>query len=80
MANAAWQQLLPNSDVAVARLLGRQDGEQCATHSTCSQSFGEGNIICGTVGCFNPGQHEKCCAGAGMFSFSGASDSEEQSL
>ncbi|AEO70733.1 uncharacterized protein THITE_2057735 [Thermothielavioides terrestris NRRL 8126] len=50
--------------MALAELHGRQDENDCTIHSTCDQCFGEGYIICDTMGCFNPDKHEQCCSEA----------------
>ncbi|KAL1845919.1 hypothetical protein VTK73DRAFT_415 [Phialemonium thermophilum] len=66
LAEATGSQRPPDAGVlAVSKLLARQDGE-CTIHSTCSECFGAGNIVCDHVGCFNPDAHEQCCAGAAI--------------
>lgn len=68
VATAAWQKLMPG--LAGEELLARQwDDAGCSSSSTCAQCFGEGNIICDKIGCFNPDEHEQCCDGAGAFLF-----------
>ncbi|KAK4140254.1 uncharacterized protein C8A04DRAFT_32212 [Dichotomopilus funicola] len=65
VASAAWQKLMPG--LAVEELFARQwDDAGCSSSSTCAQCFGQGNIICDKIGCFNPDQHEQCCAGAAI--------------
>lgn len=67
---ATSYKLRPNPHLGViGDLIGRQDIGSCTTRSTCSECFGEGNIICDSVGCFNPADYEQCCAGAGTFPF-----------
>jgi hypothetical protein len=72
LARAAWQKLQPGSGsmplAGAAGLLARQNGE-CTIHSSCSGCFGEGYVICDTIGCFNPDIYQQCCAGACKFKF-----------
>lgn len=62
-ANAALQ-LIPNAvSPAMGGLFARQLGD-CTTRSTCAQCFGEGYVVCDTIGCFNPDKFQQCCSGA----------------
>lgn len=64
---ATSHKLRPNPHLGViGDLIGRQDIGSCTTSSTCSECFGEGNIICDYIGCFNPADYEQCCAGAAI--------------
>jgi hypothetical protein len=63
MANAALQ-LVPNAgSMAMGGLFARQLGE-CTIRSTCAQCFGDGYVVCDTIGCFNPDKFQQCCSGA----------------
>ncbi len=66
-ATAALQRLVPNAGaVSPAALFGRQAGE-CTIHSTCAECFGDGYVICDTIGCFNPSKFQQCCKDACKF-------------
>jgi hypothetical protein len=65
VANAAGQQLVPDSNSGVspaAGLFGRQFINDCSIRSTCSDCFGDGYVVCDKIGCFNPEIHQQCCS------------------
>lgn len=63
---ATLQKLRPNPQLGViGDLLTRQNIGDCSVTDTCSKCFGEGNVLCDSVGCFNPADYEQCCSGAG---------------
>ena len=63
-ATAALQRLVPNAGaVSHAALFGRQ-ADECTSHSTCAECYGEGYVVCDTIGCFNPDKFQQCCKNA----------------
>lgn len=63
-ATAALQRLVPNAGaVSPAALFGRQ-ADECTSHSTCAECYGEGYVVCDTIGCFNPDKYQQCCKDA----------------
>lgn len=58
--------LIPGPSSSGFSLLARQN-PFCTSESTCAECFGDGYIICDDIGCFNPEEHDQCCAGAGKF-------------
>jgi hypothetical protein len=63
VANAALQLVPHAGSVAMGGLFARQLGE-CTIRSTCAQCFGDGYVVCDTIGCFNPDKFQQCCSGA----------------
>lgn len=66
VATAALQKLQPGSGTSPAgagALLARQFNS-CSSRDTCHDCFGDGYVICDTIGCFNPEIHQQCCKDA----------------
>ncbi|KAL2153770.1 hypothetical protein VTH82DRAFT_4925 [Thermothelomyces myriococcoides] len=57
--------LIPGPSSSGFSLLARQN-PFCTSESTCAECFGDGYIICDDIGCFNPEEHDQCCAGAAV--------------
>ncbi|KAK2772243.1 hypothetical protein FQN53_004679 [Emmonsiellopsis sp. PD_33] len=62
--------LIASSSPALAlerKLLSRQlDVPNELICKTCSECYGEGYLICSYVGCYNPSEHQQCCADANL--------------
>jgi hypothetical protein len=66
VASAALQRLQPGSGASpagAAALLARQFNT-CSSRDTCHDCYGEGYVVCDTIGCFNPEIHQQCCKDA----------------
>lgn len=56
-----WKPRPGTSVGGLSALAAREAGDSCSILQSCSECYGEGNVLCDDVGCFNPSEGEQCC-------------------